>query len=72
MDFFIVYLDNIRKELVKKLITELVFPLARDSLLGLVSNLTSINNENAINNENMNEEMTDIIKIIKSLEDSKY
>ena len=72
MDFFIVYLDNIRKELVKKLITELVFPLARDSLLGLVSNLTSINDENAINNENMNEDMTDIIKIIKSLEDSKY
>ena len=68
MDFFIVNLDNIRKELVKKSITEFVFPLARDSLLGLVSNLTS----NAINNENMNEDMTDIIKIIKSLEDSKY
>ena len=68
MDFFIVNLDNIRKELVKKSITEFVFPLDRDSLLGLVSNLTS----NAINNENMNEDMTDIIKIIKSLEDSKY
>ena len=68
MDFFIVNLDNIRKELVKKSITEFVFPLARDSLLGLVSNLTS----NAINNENMNEDMTDTIKIIKSLEDSKY
>ena len=68
MDFFIVNLDNIRKELVKKSITEFVFPLARDSLLGLVSNLTS----NAINNENMNEDVTDIIKIIKSLEDSKY
>ena len=68
MDFFIVNLDNIRKELVKKSITEFVFPLARDGLLGLVSNLTS----NAINNENMNEDMTDIIKIIKSLEDSKY
>ena len=68
MDFFIVNLDNIRKELVKKSITEFFFPLARDSLLGLVSNLTS----NAINNENMNEDVTDIIKIIKSLEDSKY
>ena len=68
MDFFIVNLDNIRKELVKKSITEFVFPLARDSLLGLVSNLTS----KAINNENMKEDVTDIIKIIKSLEDSKY
>ena len=69
----------------RKALTNVAIPLARDNLLGLISNLTSI----AINKFNRkisgkeavrtgkgftlfisNEDKNDIIKIIKSLEDS--
>ena len=69
----------------KKALTKIVIPLARDNLPGLVSNLTSnaINKfERKISGKGAvragkgftlfisNEDMNDIIKIIKSLEDS--
>ena len=60
----------------RKALKNVDIPLARDSLPGLVSNLTSsaISVENKLSKEFTllisNEDMNDIIKIIKSLEDS--
>ena len=72
-------------ELGKKVVTDLAIPFARDNLAGLVSSITSntINKfEKEVNGKGdvravkgftsfiSNEDMNDIIKIIKSLEDS--
>ena len=69
----------------KKWLTNIAIPLARDNLTGLVSNLTSnsinkferkISEKGAVRARKRftlfisNEDMNDIIKIIKSLEDS--
>ena len=69
----------------KKALTNIAIPLARDNLPGLVSNLTSnainkferkISGKGAVRAGKgftlfiLNEDMNDIIKIIKSLEDS--
>ena len=73
-------------ELGKKVVTDLAIPFARDNLAGLVSSITSntINKfEKEVNGKGnvravkgftlfiSNEDMNDIIKIIKSLEDSR-
>ena len=78
------FLRNMLVNLGKKVITDLAIPLARDNLLGLVSNITSneLNKfERKISGKGSvragkgltlfisNEDMNDIIKIIKSLED---
>ena len=70
----------------KKVVTDLAIPFARDNLAGLVSSITSntINKfEKEVNGKGnvravkgftlfiSNEDMNDIIKIIKSLEDSR-
>ena len=79
------FLRNMLGNLGKKVITDLAIPLARDNLPGLVINLASntINQfERKISGKGAvragkgltlsisNEDMNDIIKIIKSLEDS--
>ena len=76
---FVFWLGN----LWKKVLTNVVIPLARDNLPGLVSNLKSnaineferkISGKGAVRAEKrfnlfiLNEDMNDIIKIIKSLE----
>ena len=78
------FLRNMLVNLGEKVITDLAIPLTRDDLLGLVSNITSneINKfKRKINGKgsaragkgfilfSSNEDMNDIIKIIKSLED---
>ena len=79
------FLHNILGNLGKKVITDLAILLARDNLAGLVSNLASnainkfekkIIGKAAVRGGKgfalfiLNEDMNDIIKIIKSLEDS--
>ena len=69
----------------KKVMTDIAIPLVRDKLPGLVSNLASntinkfertISGKETVNAEKgctlfiSNEDMNDVIKIIKSLEDS--
>ena len=78
------FLRNMLVNLGKKVITDLAIPLTRDDLLGLVSNITSneinkfkrkINGKGGVRTGKgftlfiSNEDMNDIIKIIKSLED---
>ena len=77
------FLRNMLGNLGKKVITDLAVPLARDDLSELVSNLETnainklkrkINGKRAVRTGQgftlfiMNEEINDIIKIIKSLE----
>ena len=80
------FLHNILGNLGKKVITDLAIVLARDNLPGLVSNLASNATINLKKKKTIgkgavrggkgftlfisNEDMNDIIKIIKSLEDS--
>ena len=66
------WLGNLGKEA----LTNIAIPLARDNLPGLVSNLTSaVSGKGVVREEQMltlfisNEDMNDIIKIIKPLED---
>ena len=80
------WLGKTISELGKKVVTDLAIPFARDNLAGLVSSITSntINKfEKEVNGKGnvravkgftlfiLNEDMNDIIKIIKSLEDSR-
>ena len=80
------WLGKTISELGKKVVTDLAIPFARDNLAGLVSSITSntINKfEKEVNGKGdvravkgftlfiSNEDMNDIIKIIKSLEDSR-
>ena len=79
------FLHNMLGNLGEKVITDLAIPLARDNLPELVSNLTSnaknkferkINGKGTVSAGKrftlfiLNEDMNDVIKIIKSLEDS--
>ena len=66
------WLNNLGKEA----LTNIAIPLARDNLPGLVSNLTSaVSGKGAVREEQgltlfiLNEDMNNIIKIIKPLED---
>ena len=78
------FLRNMLVNLDKKVITDLAIPLATDNLLGLVSNITpnelnkferkisgkgSVRAGKGLTLVISNEDMNDIIKIIKSLED---
>ena len=80
------WLGKTISELGKKVVTDLAIPFARDNLAGLVSSITSntMNKfEKEVNGKGdvravkgftlfiSNEDMNDIIKIIKSLEDSR-
>ena len=79
------FLCNMSGNLGKKVITNLVIPLARDNLPGLASNLATnatnklerkIRGKEAVRAEKSftlfisNVDMNDIIKIVKSIEDS--